>query len=116
MWFRAARLASLTAQLAEQEAQAVFARQVLARNRQLIGEHAVSQEILEQSESAWREVQAPAVQVPVLPTAALGRRRPEQDTAQGQAHEVRRYLAGRAVDRLAADALVALRRGRRRSR
>lgn len=55
-----ARLASLTAQLAEQEAQTVFARQVLERNHRLIGEHAVSREVLEQSESALHEVQARA--------------------------------------------------------
>lgn len=55
-----ARLASLAAQLAEQEAQAVYARQVLERNRQLIGAHAVSREALEQSESALREAQARA--------------------------------------------------------
>ena len=55
-----ARLASLAAQLAEQEAQTVFARQVLERNHRLIVEHAVSREVLEQSESALHEVQARA--------------------------------------------------------
>jgi macrolide-specific efflux system membrane fusion protein len=53
-----ARLNSLTAQLAEQEAQNVYARQVLERNNRLIAQHAVSRESLEQSESALREVQA----------------------------------------------------------
>ena len=53
-----ARLNSLTAQLAEQEAQNVYARQVLERNNRLIAAHAVSRESLEQSESALREVQA----------------------------------------------------------
>ncbi|WP_372717792.1 efflux RND transporter periplasmic adaptor subunit [Immundisolibacter sp.] len=55
-----ARLASLAAQLAEQEAQSIYAGQVLARNRKLIEARAVSQEAVEESESALRVAQARA--------------------------------------------------------
>ncbi|MGA9470720.1 MAG: efflux RND transporter periplasmic adaptor subunit [Candidatus Macondimonas sp.] len=55
-----ARLSSLTAQLAEQNAQIVYARQVRDRNRQLIAARAVSREALEESESALRVAEARA--------------------------------------------------------
>lgn len=55
-----ARLASLEAQLAEQQAQVVYARQVRDRNRALITKNAVSQEALEESESALRVAEARA--------------------------------------------------------
>ncbi|MGB7288710.1 MAG: efflux RND transporter periplasmic adaptor subunit [Candidatus Macondimonas sp.] len=55
-----ARLNSLTAQLAEQNAQIVYARQVRDRNRQLIEARAVSREALEESESALRVAEARA--------------------------------------------------------
>jgi len=55
-----ARLAALDAQLAEQRAQIAYATQVLARNRDLIGLRAVSQEALEESESALAAAQARA--------------------------------------------------------
>ncbi|MBK6960159.1 MAG: efflux RND transporter periplasmic adaptor subunit [Gammaproteobacteria bacterium] len=55
-----ARLAALEAQLAEQRAQITYAAQVLARNRELIGLRAVSQEALEESESALAVAQARA--------------------------------------------------------
>jgi macrolide-specific efflux system membrane fusion protein len=38
---------------------------------------------------------ARAENVPVVPAAALGRRRPEQDSAQGEAYEVQRHIDGR---------------------
>ena len=53
-----ARLASLEAQLAEQQAQVVYARKVRDRNRALIAKNAVSQEALEESESALRVAEA----------------------------------------------------------
>jgi macrolide-specific efflux system membrane fusion protein len=40
---------------------------------------------------------ARAENVPVIPSAALGRRRPDQDTAQGEAYEVQRRVNGRLV-------------------
>ncbi len=55
-----AALASLTAQLAEQQAQIVYARQVFTRNQSLIGARAVSQEALEESESVLHVAQASA--------------------------------------------------------
>lgn len=55
-----ARLAALEAQLAEQRAQITYAAQVLARNRELIGLRAVSQEALEESESALAAARARA--------------------------------------------------------
>ena len=55
-----ARLASLEAQLAEQQAQIVYARQVRDRNRQLISKNAVSREALEESESTLRVAEARA--------------------------------------------------------
>jgi len=55
-----ARLASLEAQLAEQQAQVVYARQVRDRNRALITKNAVSREALEESESALRVAEARA--------------------------------------------------------
>jgi len=55
-----ARLNSLEAQLAEQNAQIVYARQVRDRNRQLIAARAVSREALEESESALRVAEARA--------------------------------------------------------
>jgi len=55
-----ARLSSLTAQLAEQDAQIIYARQVRDRNRQLIEARAVSREALEESESAVHVAQARA--------------------------------------------------------
>lgn len=53
-----ARLASLEAQLAEQQAQVVYARQVRDRNRALITQNAVSREALEESESVLRVTEA----------------------------------------------------------
>jgi macrolide-specific efflux system membrane fusion protein len=55
-----ARLSSLEAQLAEQNAQIVYARQVRNRNRELIAARAVSREALEESESALRVAEARA--------------------------------------------------------
>ncbi|MFZ5533066.1 MAG: efflux RND transporter periplasmic adaptor subunit [Pseudomonadota bacterium] len=55
-----ARLASLEAQLAEQQAQIVYARQVRDRNRGLIANNAVSREALEESESTLRVTEARA--------------------------------------------------------
>lgn len=55
-----ARLNSLEAQLAEQNAQIVYARQVRNRNRELIAARAVSREALEESESALRVAEARA--------------------------------------------------------
>ncbi|MFZ2209457.1 MAG: efflux RND transporter periplasmic adaptor subunit [Porticoccaceae bacterium] len=55
-----ARLAALEAQRTEQRAQITYAAQVLARNRELIGLRAVSQEALEESESALAAAQARA--------------------------------------------------------
>lgn len=55
-----ARLNSLEAQLAEQNAQIVYARQVRNRNLELIAARAVSREALEESESALRVAEARA--------------------------------------------------------
>jgi len=55
-----ARLNSLEAQLAEQNAQIVYARQVRNRNLELIAAQAVSREALEESESALRVAEARA--------------------------------------------------------
>jgi len=55
-----ARLASLEAQLAEQQAQIVYARQVRDRNRGLIANNAVSREAFEESESTLRVTEARA--------------------------------------------------------
>lgn len=55
-----ARLRTLRAQLAEQEAQIRFARRVYERNRRLIAEQAVSQEALEDSETNWKVAEARA--------------------------------------------------------
>ncbi|MGE3774421.1 MAG: efflux RND transporter periplasmic adaptor subunit [Gammaproteobacteria bacterium] len=55
-----ARLRTLRAQLAEQEAQIRFARRVYERNRRLIAEQAVSQEALEDSETSWKTAEARA--------------------------------------------------------
>lgn len=49
-----AQLKTLQAQLAEQQAQIVLARQVNDRNRRLIKSNAISQEVLEDSESALK--------------------------------------------------------------
>lgn len=71
-----ARVAALEAQLAEQRAQIIYAGQVLARNRDLIGLRAVSQEALEESESSLRVAQARA------------------NSIQAQLEEARSTLAG----------------------
>ncbi len=55
-----ARLRTLRAQLAEQEAQIGFSRRVYERNRRLIAEQAVSQELLEDSETNWKVAEARA--------------------------------------------------------
>jgi len=55
-----ARLRTLRAQLAEQEAQIRFARRVYERNQRLIAEQAVSQEALEDSETNWKVAEARA--------------------------------------------------------
>ncbi|HMM74241.1 MAG TPA: efflux RND transporter periplasmic adaptor subunit [Gammaproteobacteria bacterium] len=55
-----ARLRTLRAQLAEQEAQIRFAQRVYERNRRLIAEQAVSQELLEDSETSWKTAEARA--------------------------------------------------------
>lgn len=55
-----ARLRTLRAQLAEQEAQIQYARQVYDRNRRLIADQAVSQEGLEDSETNWKVAKARA--------------------------------------------------------
>ncbi len=55
-----ARLRTLGAQLAEQEAQIGFSRRVYERNRRLIAEQAVSQELLEDSETNWKVAEARA--------------------------------------------------------
>lgn len=55
-----ARLRTLRAQLAEQQAQIRFAKRVYARNRRLIAEQAVSQEALEDSETNWKVAEARA--------------------------------------------------------
>jgi len=55
-----ARLRTLRAQLAEQQAQIRFAKQIFERNRRLIAEQAVSQEALEDSETNWQVAEARA--------------------------------------------------------
>jgi len=55
-----ARLRTLRAQLAEQQAQIRLAERIYARNKRLIAEQAVSQEVLEDSETNWRVAQARA--------------------------------------------------------
>ncbi len=55
-----ARLRTLRAQLAEQQAQIRFAKRVYERNRRLIAEQAVSQEALEDSETNWKVAEARA--------------------------------------------------------
>ena len=55
-----ARLRTLRAQLAEQQAQIRLAERIYARNKRLIAEQAVSQEALEDSETNWRVAQARA--------------------------------------------------------
>lgn len=55
-----ARLRTLRAQLAEQQAQIRFSKRVYERNRRLIAEQAVSQEALEDSETTWRVAEARA--------------------------------------------------------
>lgn len=55
-----ARLRTLRAQLAEQQAQIRFSKRVYERNQRLIAEQAVSQEALEDSETTWRVAEARA--------------------------------------------------------
>ena len=55
-----ARLRTLRAQLAEQQAQIRFARRVYERNGRLIEDQAVSQEVLEDSETNWHVAEARA--------------------------------------------------------
>lgn len=55
-----ARLRTLRAQLAEQQARIRFAQRVYERNRRLIAEQAVSQEALEDSETDWKVAEARA--------------------------------------------------------
>lgn len=55
-----ARLRTLRAQLAEQQAQIRFARRVYERNHRLIAEQAVSEEALEDSETNWKVAEARA--------------------------------------------------------
>jgi membrane fusion protein, macrolide-specific efflux system len=55
-----ARLRTLRAQLAEQQAQIRLADRIYSRNKRLIVEQAVSQEMLEDSETNWRVAQARA--------------------------------------------------------
>jgi macrolide-specific efflux system membrane fusion protein len=55
-----ARLRTLRAQLAEQQAQIRFAKRIFARNQRLIAEQAVSQEALEDSETNWQVAEARA--------------------------------------------------------
>jgi macrolide-specific efflux system membrane fusion protein len=55
-----ARLRTLRAQLAEQQAQIRLADRIYSRNKRLIAEQAVSQEALEDSETNWRVAQARA--------------------------------------------------------
>ncbi|HTT08960.1 MAG TPA: efflux RND transporter periplasmic adaptor subunit [Gammaproteobacteria bacterium] len=53
-----AQLKTLQAQIAEQQAQVVLARQVYERNKRLIQSHAVSQETLEDSDTSLKVAQA----------------------------------------------------------
>ena len=71
-----ARLASLEAQLAEQQAQIVYARQVRDRNRGLIANNAVSREALEESESTLRVTEARAASLTSCPAMRGGQAMP----------------------------------------